>query len=87
MLSSDRKFQMNEVLRELSREIGADYNEGDGPFIRGFRLEGSVHLYGAVHAHVAPWTVTIGSYTSSNESTFTQMYAPTPFKVIPSDAS
>jgi hypothetical protein len=82
MPKSDRWFKMNEVLRELSREIGADYTEGDGPFSWGFRIEGSVHSYGAVHAHVAPWTVAIGSCTvvskgsTSKGSTSTQMYAP-----------
>lgn len=77
MPSSDRKFKMNEVLRELSLEIGADYKEGEGPYIqRRIRLAGLIHSYGVVHAHVAPWTVTIASYTDSREDTFTQMYVP-----------
>jgi hypothetical protein len=58
----------DEVWRQLSEEIGAEFVE------RGFWKGGS-----KVQAHVAPWTVTLDTYTdSSGESstTYTRMRAP-----------
>jgi hypothetical protein len=57
----------DEVWQQLSREIGADYD--DGGFWRG----------GKVEAHVGSWTVTLDTYTVStgkSSATYTRMRAP-----------
>ena len=72
---SDPSFHMDEVLQRFSREIGAEYHPGDGPYRRTIRLGKEwVHSYGTVHARAGPWTVSIGGYTRENERTFTQLY-------------
>jgi hypothetical protein len=77
MRSSDPGFHMDEVLRELSREMGADYITGDGPYRRMIRTaKHYVHSYGTVTTPAGQWTVSIGGYTRESERTFTQLYAP-----------
>ena len=74
---SDPSFHMDEVLQRFSREIGAEYHPGDGPYRRTVRIgQRWVHSYGTVYAQAGPWTVSIGGYTRENERTFTQLYAP-----------
>jgi len=57
----------DEIWRQLSQEIGAEFHEGS--FLKGTKLQ----------AHVGPWTLTLDTYTvSSGHShvTFTRMRAP-----------
>ena len=57
----------NEVWRQLSEEIGAEFREG------GFWKRSKVH------AHVGPWTVTLDTYTESSGEThvtYTRLRAP-----------
>ncbi len=57
----------DEVWRELSQEIGAEYVEGG--FWKGSKVQ----------AHVGPWTITLDTYTTSSgesSTTYTRMRAP-----------
>jgi hypothetical protein len=69
---------MDEVLRQFSRETGAEYHAGDGPYRRMMIRLGKhwLHSFGTVHARVGPWTVSIGGYLRERERAFTQIYAP-----------
>jgi hypothetical protein len=74
---SDPRFHMDDVLRQLSRELGAEYNAGEGPYTRMIRLgKHFTHSYGTVHARAGPWIISIGAYTREDERTTTQLYAP-----------
>ena len=56
----------DEVWRQLSQEIGAEF------------VEGGVWKGNKVQAHVGPWTITLDTYTESSDShvTYTRIRAP-----------
>jgi len=68
----DRKIKIDEVLRQLSRDIGAEFVQGPGFELTMFGLG---YSFGKVDAHVGPWTIRISSYAHQSRPR-TEIYTP-----------